>query len=132
MIPASQPFEARYRHGEKGNFHYTTKRVVAWDNEGYPLVVGRDGCQLDRANSWSNFQDVGPVDSAVVAALPGAGWLAEYREDDGGLTTSPVVAWLVHADGSLNPMDTEPGGLVEDPTTVGNFIRIYHPDHPNS
>ncbi|MFH8470580.1 hypothetical protein [Streptomyces sp. NPDC017991] len=127
MIPANQPYEARYKHENAGHKHYTTKRVIAWDEDGHPLVIGRDGASLIRASSWSNFHDVVPVDPPVVAALPGAGWRAEFRDEDGSLSSNPLTAWLVYADGNIKPADVDLTGEADDPTTVSNFVRLYHP-----
>ncbi|OEV03820.1 hypothetical protein AN219_37725 [Streptomyces nanshensis] len=127
MIPANAPYEASYEHESNGRTHYTTKPVIAWDDDGYPLVVGRDGCQLDRANGWSNFHAVHPCQSPVVATLPGAGWIVEFNDDAGPLRLL-VVAWLVRAEGSVDPVCVDPDGLSHDPTDMGNFVKLYHPD----
>ncbi|MER0422791.1 hypothetical protein [Streptomyces microflavus] len=71
------------------------------------------------------------IDSAinpVVAALPGGGWMAEYKQDDGSLEAYPLVAWLVLADGEMVPRDASGEGDAHDPRDVGNFQRLYHPD----
>ncbi|MFC8406754.1 hypothetical protein ACWEQ5_13595 [Streptomyces griseoincarnatus] len=64
----------------------------------------------------------------VVAALPGGGWIAEFKQDDGSVETYPLVAWLVLADGEMIPMDASASGDAQDPREVANFQRMYHPD----
>jgi hypothetical protein len=127
VIPANQLYDARYKHENSGHVHYTTKRVVAWDEDGHPLVIGGDSYSLVRASGWSNFHDVVAADPPVVAALPGAGWRAEFRDDDGSLDSVPLTAWLVYADGNIKPADVESSGEADDPTTVSNFVRLFHP-----
>ncbi|MFR9796612.1 hypothetical protein ACL02U_12010 [Streptomyces sp. MS06] len=132
MIPASQPHEARYRHESDGRIHYTTKAVIAWDDDGYPLVVGRDGCQLVRANGWRNFHDVVPVDPPVTAAFPAAGWQVVYKDDDSAEYRIPLTAWLTLADGSLRPVDVGTDGFADDPTECLNFVRLVPPSNEAS
>ncbi|WP_141716104.1 hypothetical protein [Streptomyces sp. OspMP-M43] len=71
---------------------------------------------------------IDPAINPVVAALPGGGWLAEYRQDDGSVEASPLVAWLVLADGEMLPRDAWSEGYAHDPRDAGNFQRVYHPD----
>ncbi|MFH0244441.1 hypothetical protein ACGRHY_18955 [Streptomyces sp. HK10] len=132
MIVPSQRFTAIYRHegsaDGKTRTHYTNKPVIAWDDDGNPLVVDGKTGRLRDAGSWSNYVGVHEGEPVVVAALPGDGWRAEYRDDDGTVHSSPVVAWLVYDDGSVKPADTDRDGYVDFPTTVSNFVRIYRPE----
>ena len=50
-----------------------------------------------------------PREGYAVAMIPGAGWEAVYP---GGLV-SPIIAWVLHQDGSVFPVDTDGAGLVE-------------------
>ncbi|MEV5958356.1 hypothetical protein AB0M11_32180 [Streptomyces sp. NPDC051987] len=71
---------------------------------------------------------IDPKSNPVVAALPGGGWRAEYKQADGSVQAYPLIAWLVLADGQMIPMDTYTDGEAHDPRRVGNFSRLYHPD----
>ncbi|WP_051722500.1 hypothetical protein [Streptomyces albus] len=131
MIVPNQRFAAAYRHegsaDGKTHTHYTSKAVVGWDDDGTPLVVDEKTGRLRDASSWRNYAGVHEGEPAVIAALPGNGWRAEYRNDDGSVHSSPIVAWLVYDDGSVKPADTDGDAYVDFPTTVSNFTRIYHP-----
>lgn len=67
------------------------------------------------------------TEGPVVAAIPGGGWLAEYRNDDGSPFTSPIVAWLVYADGNVTPVDAGADGWVDTVTDALNFVRLIPP-----
>lgn len=64
----------------------------------------------------------------VVAALPGGGWRARFKEDDGSRHVWPIVCWLVRADGSCTPVDVDCYGIQGDPTESSNFDRLLGPD----
>ncbi|MET7908807.1 hypothetical protein ACFYS7_36115 [Streptomyces avermitilis] len=44
------------------------------------------------------------------------------------MQTSPLLAWLVLADGQMIPMDADHDGSVNDPRTTGNFAGMSHPN----
>jgi hypothetical protein len=123
VIPATQPYIARYKQAEG---YYTDKPVIAWDDDGYPLVAGEH--RLQRADSWTNYTDIVPSESPIVAVIPGGGWLAGYKDEDSGEEiTDPVLAWTVTADGTCQPVDVDGTGWCDDPTSVDNFTRLYEP-----
>ncbi|MDH6432605.1 hypothetical protein M2158_001082 [Streptomyces sp. SAI-144] len=68
-----------------------------------------------------------PETNPVVAALPGAGWFAEYVLPDGTTQQYPLAAWLVRADGTLEPVDMGEDGYAEDPRGAHNFARLVQP-----
>lgn len=124
MIPAYQPYEANYKH-QSGDYTYLSdKPVIAWDDDGNALVVDEKAGKLRAANSYANFDSVTPVAAPVIAAIPAHGWIAEFKDDSGGTFKSPLVAWAVRADGTLEPVHVDSDGLSDDPTAVGNFIRL--------
>ncbi|WP_190869017.1 hypothetical protein, partial [Actinomadura sp. RB99] len=55
--------------------------VAAWTDEGEPLVVAAG--MLRRAAFIAGFEGVEEGRGPVVAALPGTGYCAGYRSDDG-------------------------------------------------
>jgi hypothetical protein len=68
-----------------------------------------------------------PETPLVVAALPGAGWQALYRAEDGTSFVSPVLAWLVFSDGTIEPVDMGTDGYSEDPRESTSFVRLVEP-----
>ncbi|MDX3235682.1 hypothetical protein PV392_08275 [Streptomyces sp. ME03-5709C] len=129
MIPAPHaPYEASYRHENGGRPYLTSKPVIAWDNDGTALVPDEKTGRLRAADSYSNFAGVAPAKVPAVGILPGGTWRAEFRDDDGGVVSNPVLAWLVHADGSCVPTVADADGYADDPTTASNFVRLFQPE----
>lgn len=65
------------------------------------------------------------MDQLLICALPGDGWMAHY-ERDGVSADSPVVAWLVYADGHLEAMVTDGQGEV----MAAAATALHHLWHP--
>jgi hypothetical protein len=126
LIPAQQPHHAHYKHESNGRTHFTTKPVIAWDDDGRPLVLHSKSHRLVLADSYSNFHGVSEAPGQVVAAIPGGGWKVVY-EDDGELVTDSVLLWLVRADGSVTPMDGDRTGDIDNPLSVSNFKQLLAP-----
>jgi hypothetical protein len=131
MIPAHHPYVARYAHkatapNGKLRTHYTTKPVIAWDDDGHALVAGDR--TLVRADSWTNFADLCEGTAKVIAAFPGGDWKAEFRNDDGSVFSCPITAWVVKDDGDCTPLHADGEGWCDNPSEAGNFVRLYHPD----
>lgn len=135
MIPAEPgAYVAHYRQENNGtgNSYFSTKKVVAWDEDGAAQVLDPRTGRLVDASSYSNFARVIEADTAaVVGAIPGGGWLAEHRADDGTTYTCTLVAWNVRADGTLDPVCVDDIGVGGDPSNESNFVRLYLPsDEP--
>ncbi|MEU3292993.1 hypothetical protein ABZ722_11595 [Streptomyces longwoodensis] len=131
MIAANRPtYVARYRHYTEATdtTYHSTKPVVAWDDDRTALVVDEKTGRLVDADSYSNFAGLMEDQSPrVVATLPGGGWIAEYRDDDGTTFTFTVVAWSVKDDGALEPAVVDRDGFTSNPTEDDGFVRLYHP-----
>ncbi|WP_420032281.1 hypothetical protein ACN2WE_05305 [Streptomyces sp. cg28] len=127
MIPAAQPYRARFKHEKGGRASYTFLTVIAWDDDGHALVVDSKRGLLVRASSYGNFDTLWEGDNPVVGAIPGGGWAAVFKEDDGTLEIDPLVAWHVYPNGTLSPVTMERGGMTEDPTDATNFERLLAP-----
>ncbi|MGA4979329.1 hypothetical protein [Streptomyces cinereoruber] len=127
MIPAQHPYQANYRQEEDGGTVYRSKPVIAWDGEGQALVVDERTGQLVPANNGRAFVGLSEGEHPVVAAIPGGGWSARYKEEDGTFLVDPLVAWTIRSNGTLAPVDTDPTGLCDDPTTMGNFDGLVAP-----
>lgn len=130
MIPATHPYEARYSHENPtgGRPYFTTKPVVAWDEDGAAMVADQKTGRLREASSYSNFAGLAKADAAVVGVVPGGTWRAEFSTDEGGTTSWPVLAWLVRADGECTPVHADRDGCTDDPTTASNIVRLYQPE----
>jgi hypothetical protein len=133
MIPASNAnYVARYKQDNNGRSYFSLRPVVAWHDGGAQVVDGRTGRLVD-ADSFSNFANVQADETTpVVAAVPGGGWLAEYRGEGDATFTMPVVAWNVRADGTLDPICVGSDGISGDPTEDDNFVRLYLPSEEPS
>lgn len=67
------------------------------------------------------------TENPVVAALPGAGWQAEFH-DGGKAHFDPVVAWLVRADGeAVACIADADGGDLHPAAGHSNFVRLIRP-----
>ncbi|MGV9242643.1 hypothetical protein [Streptomyces sp. NPDC003710] len=128
MIPATRPFDARYRQANGDRTYFTTKPVIAWSDDGTALVPDPKTGRLVDADSYSNFAGLIAADAEVVGVIPGGSWRAEHSTDDGDVESTPVLAWLVHTDGSYTPTIADRDGYTDDPTTASNFVRLYQPE----
>ncbi len=115
MIPA-HGYEASY--GTRG----TDRRpVVAWDDEGYPMVYSRDAGSLVRADVVSDFTGGVFRTPPAAALVPGGGWLC--RDMETGVVT-PVVVWAVDGRGASAPLVADTyGGLAAPDYTVEGYRR---------
>jgi len=127
MIPNTHPLVATFKRTtqrDDGSTHtyFDYAPIIAWDEDGRPLVAmpGRFG--LEPAHDFQDYSGI-KEQHPVVAAVPGADYHVEYRQDDDQAKSWPLLAWLIHADGSVMPIDTE--GF--DPRDALNFTRIFHP-----
>jgi hypothetical protein len=129
VIPATHPFEARFKQSSRpngeGTAYFTTMPVIAWDEEGLPLVLDKQ--RLMPASSWSNFHDVVEAASPIVAVIPGNGWMAEYQDGE-ETSTSPILAWTVDTAGEFKPIAVDGDGCPFEADEVSNLTRIYDPE----
>lgn len=127
MIPATSPYRAAFKLNNTGDTYYEYMPVIAWDDEGNPLVVCDDGKsqRLLPARTYNNFAHVEPDEQRTVALIPGGGWRVERTEDDGTVWSQPLVAWALQAGGLVVPLDADGDGFVGEAEALS---RIYHPD----
>lgn len=124
MIPAKDGHVAIYN---KGTTAVYTRPIVAWSDDGEPLVVGPQG--LITAWSLAGYDSVlEGQPRSIVTAVPGGGWLIDCVDQDGGTWTDVIVAWAVYSDGSMAPLGTDQHGVTSDATESLADYRIYHPD----
>ncbi|AWK74270.1 hypothetical protein CBI38_24660 [Rhodococcus oxybenzonivorans] len=105
MIPNDQPCH-----------HVLTGRdVVAWSDDGEALVLDAKVGRL--------VPVYGPlaVDNRVVQMIPATGWQVTHNHGTEDEFTEPLVAWGLRSDGSVVPLNTDCGGLVEDLDGYRNF-----------
>jgi hypothetical protein len=123
LIPADRSHYAIYEN-TKGR--QTARRpVIAWDDDGHPLVVGPQG--LRRAEDLGRFVRLFENAAPVLSAIPGGGWLIECTDDEGVTWTDPIMAWTIHADGTAIPIGVDSDGVTDDATQGLASYRIYHP-----
>ncbi|MBD3544488.1 hypothetical protein [Streptomyces sp. JV180] len=128
MIPATEPFVARYKHIVDGQTRYTFKPVIAWGDNGDALVVDTKAGRLEPATHWNDFVDLGEGTSPIVAAIPGGDWKVTYRGEESGTTdSSPLLAWGIRADGTTTPIDVDGSGFSDDPTGDDRFLSLDPP-----
>jgi hypothetical protein len=102
-----------------------SRPVVAFDDEGGPLVLGERG--LVAADSLPGFRSLAKTVRNTV--IPGAGWLAalpidaDTTEDATRFLHVPVVAWLIDDDGDGLPLVAGADG-----TTAVWDGPVFHPD----
>ncbi|WP_041254972.1 hypothetical protein [Frankia sp. EAN1pec] len=97
-------------------FHNRTNaRVIAWNNDGQALVVDKAAGRLVPAAQFEGFEGL-EVDDHIVAALPGDGWMGEFRS--GGSTFhEPVIGWRVLHLGIGDPFFGDDQGYFEHAPT---------------
>lgn len=132
MIPANSFPRAVFEHTiGAGKKYQSFSPVLAWDDEGYPLVLASENPRrLERADGFSNFSHVDTDSDRAISAIPGGGWMIRWTDDEGGTSVEPVVAWLVDATGMLTPAIVDEDGFTSggDPRTVVNPPKFFHPD----
>ncbi|MGV9227601.1 hypothetical protein ACWDPF_33595 [Streptomyces albogriseolus] len=138
MTPADGTFFAHFGYSSQSQFDVpgSPREVIAWADNGDALLLGKNG--LVAAHTLDGFQYIrrARVKSKVVAALPGGGWKITTKFTDGETWTTPVLAWLVHEDGDVVPVDISPDGsagnaVIADDETAQE-VAVYHPDHPTT
>jgi hypothetical protein len=121
MIPAHGVVAVYERSGD-----HQCLPVVAWDDDGTPLVLDPDGLGLVDATGVKNGRFVALEDEAVpLGVLPGGGWIATIPNHDGP-RVEPVVGWLVYQDGSIDPLVVDIQGMVTRITS--GDATLDHPD----
>ncbi|GAX57283.1 hypothetical protein [Streptomyces olivochromogenes] len=124
MIPANG---SHYVHFEKNGSGYVPRLpVVAWDDDGFPLVVKRG--MLRRASDLGSVTGIHQNHAEVVGAVPGGGWLIDCTDSEGNSWTTPILAWTIHADTTAIPLTSDSDGVTSDATEGLESYRIYHPD----
>jgi len=125
MIPATGQTAVYDETRMDGSTYRSHVPIVAWDDEGHPLILGEHG--LVPARNGRGYVGVDRQEESVVAALPGAGWRVEYKKGDGEVTSNLLVAWLVRADGYVFAVDSDSYGLTLAITERRGFHRLVPP-----
>lgn len=89
MIKAEPGYHAKYAANEQ-RIKPSAKDVVAWADDGHPMVVGDKG--LVRAESLPGYEGLGLDGSPMpFAFIPGNGWMVERENGE----RDPLVAWAM-------------------------------------
>jgi hypothetical protein len=106
MIAAPPGVTARYKHDDPPAPGWSHRAVIAFDDDGYPLVVG-DGKRdrsLFRGDVYANYDGLGddPYPS-VVMLLPAGGWRVAWPQKDGTEWSQSLVGWGLRAPARPSP-----------------------------
>ena len=129
MIPAPPGLVALYKHGKPA--HHTEKAIIAFDDDGHPLVIDDDGkrdkTRLIRAGAYANYDGMTEDPHPPLAALlPAGGWRVEFTLDDGTKWSEPLVGWALKG-GGVVPLTTDCDGVVDDFDLYSGNYRILSP-----
>jgi hypothetical protein len=122
MIPADG---SHYVYYEPSSTALPRRKVIAWGDDGEPLVVGRRG--LVPAWDLGAIKRLGDDEAPAVGAVPGGGWMIDCKDAEGGSWTLPILAWTIHSNGAAVPLTTDSDGVATDATEGLDSYRIYHP-----
>jgi hypothetical protein len=101
-----------------------TVAVEAWDEAtGTALVVDPQRGALRPVTDYPDFSHLERADQ-VVAAIPGGGWRAYWKDEGPGKTplTEQVLAWLITAKGRATPITVDANGHVDDAEDADRLI----------
>lgn len=105
MIPARDSYYAEYQvQGADGRKYPVQKQVEAWDDEGRPMVVGKN--RLVPADSLSGFRGLSPNNEEIRAVIPGGGWRVRVKNTE-QTWEEMVVAWVIDRQGWATPLTPE-------------------------
>lgn len=123
MIPAPPGISADYAvKREDGSTYYMSRTVVAFNDDGDPLVTGRKGLVCARVHEGSyELSDYG---DGYTALIPGGGWRVEWP----GGRSEPLTGWACKPGGRIVALSADESGAVEDSDEWSGEYRIYHPD----
>ncbi|MFI9747602.1 hypothetical protein [Streptomyces sp. NPDC052494] len=99
-------------------------RVEGWDQAtGTALVVDPKRGALRPVTDYVDFSHMERADQ-VVAAVPGGGWRAHWKDEGPGGTplTEQVLAWLITSQGRATAITVDAQGHVEDADGADAFI----------
>jgi hypothetical protein len=127
VIPARSGIRAQFKYEDAaGKTLWDHKRVVAFNDDGEPLVVGKHG--LHRADDFTGYVEVDDADNWIpLGVVPGGGWFVVTTQDDGTEHKQPVIAWVVNEAGYADAVVS--GGDCGEPIAghSGSHM-VCHPD----
>jgi len=133
MIPAHPGTYAVYGKEEDPDQSHMKKPVVAFDEDGYALVVPeyeKRHSHLIRADSYSDFiglRDFG--DNTYPNVIPAIGWRVRWLTDGKQTSDTPLVGWALSDSCFGVPLASDEDGYVTDLTSLPNdAYELYHPD----
>lgn len=132
MIPNTVPGTVvRIKHEQQASGEprtYTVRyAVVAWDDDGYPLLAGPRGLCTPH-EFGGNWVLEEPDPDPVVRVTPAPGWFVRYKAGDGSVYRTPLVGWGIRADGGVDPLQVDAEGYVEtvDRLAGDSFLGLHH------
>jgi hypothetical protein len=132
MILNHHPIVAQYRMGpDREPPASRTMPVIAWEDDGTPLVMGRKA--LIPAHSITEIDGV-PVLSwciddrePIPQVIPGGGWMVSYTHPNGDVHCEPVVAWQIDSQGLGQALGSDIEGYVDKLDGGDLKLRYWHP-----
>lgn len=131
MIPARGHVISFKLEPTEGRRPWERRPVIAWDDDGRPLIAGRrslvypdaiDVIDGQPVTSWRLDEDDG-----YEATVPGGGWMVTQRFAEGDTRTTPVVAWQISPDGWGRPLIADPDGVITADNDTATETTYWHP-----
>lgn len=121
MIKADHGYWAKYERRKDGREWDEFEPVVAWDNEGEPLVFSREAGRLTKADEVrddtltyvcvfrSRMRDPGSISHTI----PTPGWTVRLKIDADTVADAPLVAVIIRENGRRSYLFASPTGTDE-------------------
>lgn len=127
MIPANEPYFASFKQERNGETTIVRRAVVAWDDDGIALVADYKSGTLRTVHSFSGFAGILRAPVKPVSAIPGGGWTAVYKAADGKKYAEPLIAWVLSAEGSIEPVSGSRDGVFTRALLDETFDELVPP-----
>jgi hypothetical protein len=126
MIPANGTYYVHFNN-PAGQFTRAMP-VIAWDDDGSPLIAGKFGLISAADSGLGAVRGIKHDTEAAVGAVPGGGGVIDCVDDEGTTWTTPILAWVIHGNGTATPITSDVDGVTGDATDGLEKYRIRHPD----
>lgn len=126
MIPSPAGIFAHYSYDYNGKTIHDSTPVIAFDDEGYPLVMGKKKLIRTELFGENVKIEIHASEGDYTHIMPGGGWRIEFTQKDGAKWDTPLLAWAIR-DGLVDPLYADGDGDVSTPYNSDKY-NIYHPD----
>jgi hypothetical protein len=108
------------------NHHWWPERVVAFTDDGDPLIIGKVGLTTPHGREYS-LEDAHGTSDPTDTIIPGGDWNITYFLDGETPYTQPIVAWAISTDGYGKPITTDDTGSLEAVDSHDTEHVVWHP-----